>query len=153
MTPQKTKPMNADRELALRITVHRPPAGVVLAVQRGANDLLPPAVRSLEKLVFDFTIRVASTTAGAAPRLLGEFTQGPPASRFVYVNSGRSAGQAQTGVARRAKVPLTGITAEMIESALGAPTARIETEFEGTAPDGGPTCATVKSIVWRVVMG
>jgi hypothetical protein len=143
--------MNADREIPLRITVHRPPPGVMFAVQRGANDLLSPSVATLQVLVFDFRVRVAAATAGAAPRLLGEFTQGPPASRFVYVNSGRYAAQSNTTVARRAKVPLGGISAEMIESVIGNPTARIETDFEGTGRDGGPTCATVKSIEWRVV--
>ena len=145
--------MKADREISLRITVHRPPAGVVFAVQRGANDLLPPSLASTDTLAFDFTIRVAPGVANAAPRLLGEFTQGPPASRFVYVNSGRYAGQPNTAVARRAKVPLAGITAEMIQSALSNDTTRIETEFEGTGRDGGPTCATVKAIEWRIVQG
>lgn len=143
--------MNADREIPLRITVHRPPAGVAFAVQRGTNGLLAPSMNRPDKLVFDFTVRVAPTEAGAAPRLLGEFTQGPPASRFVYVNSGKYASQPHTAIARRAKVPLAGITAALIESVFATKGARLETEFEGTAKDGGPTAATVKSIVWSVV--
>lgn len=145
-----TRSTGAERAVPLRITVHHPPSGVVFAVQRGANDLLAPRVASPDTLVFDFTVRVAPQAEGAAPRLLGEFTQGPPASRFVYVNSGKYAGQAHTSVARRAKVPLTGITEAMIDAALRTAGGRIETAFEGTAKDGGPTAATVKSIVWRV---
>ena len=62
---------------------------------------------------------------------------------FVYVTSGKRAGQANTPWNRRAKIPLAGITASMIRSALRAPGARIETEIAGTGSDGGPACAAV----------
>ena len=140
-------------ELALRITVRRPPSGVAFAVQRAATDLLEPSARAPDFLVFDFTVRVGAVTEGAAPRLLGPFTHGPPAARFVYLNAGQRAGQATSCWDRRAKVPLAGITASMIRSALSSRGARIETEIEGTGADGGPTCATVKLTVWRVALG
>ena len=140
----------SDPELALCIVVRRPPSGVTFAVQRGAAELLAPTSRMLDPLVFDFTVRVGGVTPSGASRFLGPFTQGPPSARFVYVNSGQSAGQADTRWNRRAKLPLAGITAAMIREAEGSPGARIETEFEGTGRDGGPTCASVKSIVWRV---
>ncbi|MEO8580143.1 MAG: DUF5990 family protein, partial [Gemmatimonadales bacterium] len=79
--------------------------------------------------------------------------QGPPSARFVYVTSGRRAGQDNTPWDRRAKIPLAGISASMIQAALGASGVRIETEMPGTGSDGGPTCATVKAIVWRVNLG
>ena len=142
-----------DPELPLRITVRRPPNGVKFAVQRGSAELLEPSDRSSDALVFDFTVRVGATPPGAAPRFLGPFTQGPPSARFVYVTSGRRAGQENTPWDRRAKIPLAGITEPMIESALSASGARIETEMAGTGSDGGPTCATVKAIVWRVNLG
>jgi len=51
---------------------------------------------SRRPLTFDFTVRHADAPRGQPPRFLGEYTQGPPASRFVYVNSGTAAGQADT---------------------------------------------------------
>ena len=54
---------------------------------------------------------------------LGPFTQGPPASRFVYVNSGTMAGENATPWTRRAKIPLAGITNAMVKKALAAPSA------------------------------
>lgn len=123
------------------------------AVQRGSAELLEPSERTPDALVFDFTVRVGATPAKAPPRFLGPFTQGPPSARFVYVTSGRRAGQDNTPWDRRAKIPLAGISASMIQAALGASGVRIETEMPGTGSDGGPTCATVKAIVWRVNLG
>lgn len=142
--------MLPDTELLLRITVHHPPNGVIFAVQRSRAELLAPSVSTSDFLVFDFTVRLGETAAGASPRLLGPFTQGPPAARFVYVNSGQSAGQPGSCWERRAKIPLGGITAAMIRAAMRTSDGRIETEFNGTGADGGPTCATVKTIQWRV---
>jgi hypothetical protein len=142
--------MPSESELAIRITLCRPPSGVAFAVQRGRAELLEPVIRTPDAQVFDFSVRVGAHQPGSVPRLLGPFTQGPPAARFVYVNAGQSAGQRASKWTRRAKVPLGGITASMIQSAIGTPGARIETQFEGTGRDGGPTCATVKAIAWRV---
>ncbi len=140
----------SDFELPLRITVRRPPSGVEFAVQRGSAELIAPSARDGDALVFDFSVRVDGVTSSGAPRLLGPFTQGPPSARFVYVNAGQSAGQANTRWNRRAKIPLAGITASLIQAAAKSLGVRIETDFAGTGADGGPTCATVKSIVWRV---
>jgi len=141
----------AQAELTLRIVVRRPPPGVTFAVQRGSVELLPPSANLPDALVFDFTVRADGVTSGGQPRFLGPCTQGPPTARFVYVNSGHRAGQAGTRWDRRAKIPLAGITTQMVGEVLETPGARLETEFEGTGKDGGPTCATVKSIVWRMV--
>ena len=144
--------MIPDSELAVRITVRRPPSGVAFAVQRGRAELLEPSIHAPDAIVFDFSVRVGAIQSGATPRLLGPYAQGPPAARFIYVNAGQSAGQLASRWNRRAKVPLGGITASMIQSAARAPAARIETEFEGTGTDGGPTCATVKKTTWRVAI-
>jgi hypothetical protein len=140
----------ADREVALRIVVRRPPSGVAFAVQRGAAELVPPSHSGADALVFDVTVRVGAVASGGAPRFLGAVTQGPPSARFVYVNSGKRAGQASSCWDRRAKVPLAGITLAMVDQASSTRSARIETEFPGTGPDGGPTCASVKGVMWHV---
>ena len=137
-------------DLRLRIVLVLPPAGVQFQLQRGARDLEPPARRSHRAMTFEFLVRVGRRSDGA-PNFLGPYAQGPPAARFVYVNSGTLAGQADSCWTRRAKIPLGGITWRMIQDASRTPGA-IEAEIDGTARDGGPACATVPlRTPWRVV--
>ena len=145
-------------ELPLRITLHRAPPGVAFALQRGKSgmhgnvELVQPTRRDFDSLSFDFSVRVEQAKRGARPRFLGEFTQGPPEKRFVYVNSGRSAGQADTLWNRRAKIPLSTISGALIETALAKPDTILEIEIEGTIKDGGPVCASLlSSTEWRSV--
>lgn len=142
-----------EREVPLRITLIEPPSGVRFRLQRGKAELAPPARESDDAISFDFTVRAAEGGADGAPRFLGPFTQGPPATRFVYVSSGTSAGQADSCWTRRAKVPLKGITWEMVERALSAPDAVLEARITGTSRDGGPVCASVPLLDggWRIV--
>lgn len=138
-------------EVSVRITVRRPPPGVAFAIQRGRAELLEPSRRSADAVIFDFTVRVSRTATGRPPLLLGPFVQGPSGGRFVYVNSGTRAAQPLSPWNCRAKIPLAGISTAMIDAGTHVPGSRIETEFDGTAKDGGPTRATVKTIVWRLV--
>jgi hypothetical protein len=132
-----------DRELSLRITVVAPPPGVTFRLQRGKLGLVPAAEASEEHLSFDFRLRVHGDREDGPPNLRGECAQGPPISRFVYVNSGTSAGQFGSCWTRRAKVPLAGITWDLIEQALSRPAGLLETRIAGTSRDGGPACGTV----------
>ncbi|HEV7590563.1 MAG TPA: DUF5990 family protein [Longimicrobium sp.] len=129
--------------LPLRITVLHPPAGVTLAVQRGKSDLLPPASISTDAVVFELSVRVAPRGEGGEPNLLGPFAHGPPADRFLYVNSGTSAGQPDSCWTRRAKLKTAGIGWALIEEVLGTPGAVLEARIRGAGRDGGPCCATV----------
>jgi hypothetical protein len=128
--------------LRLRINVINSPAGVTLRMQRGRDALVEPSKATKTVTTFDFEVRVG-TRAGGLPNFLGEFTQGPPAARFVYVNSGQAAGQAVTPWSRRAKIPLAGITPAQIDKATRT-NAVLVADYEGTGRDGGPTCATVR---------
>ncbi len=137
-------------EVRFRITLLDPPRGVVFRLQRGRSELVPPSKESAKALTFDFALRFEPGTAGGPPRLLGPFAQGPPAGRFVYVNSGKQAGQAESCWDRRAKVHLRDIPASLIEESA-ASGAVIETQIAGTGRDGGPACATVPLIGgWRI---
>ena len=79
--------------------------------------------------------------------LTGPFVQGPRGQRFVYLDIGTYAGQAESCWSRRLKVPLTGITAKMI--AAGDV---LEARVPGTGRDGGPTCASVRDFEgWKPV--
>lgn len=141
------------RELPLRITVVHPPGGVTFCLQRGRDDLVPPAEAAEDHLAFDFEVRIGEKPDGS-PNFLGGFAQGPPAGRFVYVNSGTYAGQVDSCWSRRAKVPLAGITWELIEQVLATRHALLEARIAGTGRDGGPACATVPLLAggWRVAL-
>lgn len=139
-------------EIPLRITLVQPPPGVTFRLQRGRTELVEPAREGEGEVVFELTIAVADGAPDAPPRLLGDFTQGPPQNRFVYVNSGTLAGEPNSCWTRRAKVPLRGITRAMIEMALAAG-AVLEARIAGRAKDGGPVCASIPLLDggWRVV--
>lgn len=135
-------------ELPIRIVVENPLAGVAMMVQDGKEKLLPAAKATTNKLVFEFAINV--DLRSGAPNFLGRFAQGPKDARFVYVNSGKRAGQHETCWDRRAKLSLMSIKREQIEQAIKE-SAVIETRFPGIGRDSGPTCASVKGLEWKVV--
>jgi hypothetical protein len=139
-----------ERELPLRIVVRHPPPGVTFALQRGRAELVAPSSALAGALTFDLGVRVAPGKGGA-PNFLGPYAQGTPADRFVYVNAGTYAGQAETCWSRRAKIKLGGIGWELVEEALGTPGAVLEARIAGTGRDGGPCCATVPIVGgWHV---
>jgi hypothetical protein len=130
-------------ETTLRITVVAPPAGVTFRVQRGKSDLDAPVEEDAGHLSFDVTVRVVDPRPDGSPDFRGPCVQGRPGERFVYVNSGTSAGQAGSCWTRRMKVHLAGIPRELADRALADPSLRLEARVAGTARDGGPACATV----------
>ena len=93
---------DADTQLEFRIAVVQPPAGVQFRLQEGRSDLVAPVSATAAELQFEFSLRLGSPRQGR-PNFLGAPAQGPPASRFVYINSGRQAGQQGTPWDRRAK--------------------------------------------------
>ena len=136
-----------EQELNLRIVLETPPPDVDFGLQKGrGNDYetINKQRSNGKDLYFDFTIGVKAGSRDSQPVLLGPFAQGPPAGRFVYIDIGTSAGQADSCWTRRLKIPLSGITREMIERASADPKSIIETRVPGTGRDGGPNCATVK---------
>jgi len=70
--------------------------------------------------------------------------QGPTNGRFIYIGIGTLAGQLGSIWSRRLKIPLQGITWEMIEQLLDDSNSILETRVPGTGKDGTPNCATVK---------
>ena len=98
-------------------------------------------------LVFDFEVTV--DLSGSSPNFLGKYAQGPKDSRFIYVNSGTYAGEHGSVWGRRAKLSLMSITAKQIVTAFEN-NARIEISMPGVGRDGGPSCASVKGIEWKV---
>jgi hypothetical protein len=113
-------------------------------MQSGRTDLVPPTSESSSRVTFDFSVRAVVGDGDAPVNFLGPFTQGPPKERFVYINTGRRAGQGGTAWDRRAKIPLKGIEADLVRRALASPGGVLEVSIAGRGKDGGPVCATVK---------
>ncbi len=136
----------------VRIIVHDPIPGVELRVQSGRADLVGPSSVSQSAVVFDFPVRVTLPDTDGPVGFFGPFTQGPPRERFVYVNSGRRAGQGTACWDRRAKVPLTDIGPELIRRVLTVAGSVLTVGIPGRGRDGGPICASVKLAAgaWQV---
>lgn len=120
-----------------------------MQVQRGKDELLPPIAVAGDAIGFEFEI--TADLSAATPNFLGKYAQGPRDQRFIYVNSGSYAGQPGTCWDRRAKISLMTVTRKQIDELLAKPGTILQAEFEGIGRDGGPTCASVKGIEWKVV--
>ena len=70
-------------------------------------------------LKFEFTLTVKEGGDDEPPNFLGPLSQGPAAGRFVYIDIGKSAGQIDSCWQRRIKVPLGGITWDVIREGDG----------------------------------
>ena len=127
------------QSIKIRLIVTDPHPGAHYAMQRGKSELHSPVALS-DPLVFDFVVQVDMSKNPIG--LTGEFTQGPPSKRFVYINSGSYAGAPGTRWSRRAKVPITGIMAPLVIEALDSGQA-LQARVHGRAKDGGPFCASV----------
>lgn len=139
-----------ERELRFRIILEKPPAGVDFGLQKGSGshyETIQKQRSGNKDLCFEFSARVNAKKA-----LLGPVVQGPPAARFVYLDIGTYAGQTGTIWSRRLKIPLTGISLEMINQAANSAQAVLETHVPGTGRDDGPNCGTVKPFEgWKIV--
>jgi Family of unknown function (DUF5990) len=134
------------REVTFRVVLQAPPAGVDFGLQMGRGSAYETVQKQRSRgqdLYFEFSVAVTAATKMAAPDFRGPVVQGPPGQRFVYIDIGTYAGQTDTPWSRRLKIPLVGITSDMIDRVNTARTV-LETRVPGTGRDGGPACATVK---------
>jgi hypothetical protein len=125
-----------------RIVVVAPPAGVVFALQRGRGEPTAPVMSKGADLEFHFALLVERAPDGS-PRFSGEFVHGPAGGKFVYVNSGTLAGQAESPWTRRAKVGLQMLKWATVERVAAQPGTALHARIAGMGRDGGPACASV----------
>lgn len=146
-----------ESEVPMRLVLVDPPPGVDFGIQRGRGAEYESQFvqqRTSGDLFFDFSLTVAESRKNGLPNFQGPFAQGPPASRFVYVDVGTYAGQKSTQWARRMKVPLQGIGWALIRKAVSKPGSRLAARIAGTGKDGGPNCATVQLLGdWQIIEG
>jgi hypothetical protein len=140
-------------ELTFRIVLEKPPAGVDFGLQKGAGtayEVIQKQRSGTNDLYFEFNLRVRPGAKGEEPNLLGPFVQGPKGARFIYLDIGTYAGQTDTSWSRRLKVPLSGVTSEIVDRVHSKVV--FEARVPGTGKDGGPNCATVKPFGgWKLV--
>jgi hypothetical protein len=149
---KKRKALKTEAEVPLRIVLVAPPAGVDFGIQEGKGHDYTTIHKQRSKdadLSFEFSVTVKDTREDGLPNILGPLAQGPTTGRFVYIDIGKLAGQSGSCWERRIKVPLDGITWDMIEKA--STKMLLEARLPGTGKDGGPSCATVKPTDgWKV---
>lgn len=136
-------------EIPLRIVLITPPAGVDFGIQQGKGNAYTTVQKQRAdggNLTFEFTLTVKGNVGEKSPNFLGPFSQGPARGRFVYIDIGKLAGQTNSSWQRRIKVPLAGITWELIQQTLANKKHILESQLPGTGKDGGPSCATVHPI-------
>jgi len=140
--------------IPIQIILIAPPPGVDFGVQEGkGNDYKTIQVQRSKAtdLQFACSIAIKGNRADGPPNFAGTIVQGPPTGRFIYIDIGKSAGQIDSCWQRRIKIPLQGITWEMISSVADAPKRILQATMPGTGKDGGPSSSTVKPIDgWKV---
>lgn len=132
--------------LTFQIVLSNPTEGVEFGLQKGAGsryETVQKQKATKGDLRFDFMAEIKKGKSGDYS-LQGPFVQGPPQGRFVYIDIGTYAGQAGSSWSRRLKIPLTGISQELLADVFKGQNKILETKVPGTGRDGGPNCATVK---------
>jgi hypothetical protein len=133
-------------EIRMRLVVERPVAGVLHSLQdkKGA-PVDAKASADGEPIALDFAVRIA-----AGPKYFGEQVRSEGRlRRFVYIAVGRQAGDLRSHWSRRMKVDIHDIAQPLLDAAAAG--GWLEGRLVGTGADGGPACATVPVISWRVV--
>jgi len=130
---------NEPTTVTLRVVLERPTAGVDFGLQEGHGSRYEVVRKQRSKgvdLEFEFTCNAKTGRKDDRPDFAGPFVQGPVGERYVYINIGTYAGQTNTCWSRRLKIPLSGITWDMLHSGKV-----LVAHIPGTGKDGGPSCA------------
>ena len=136
--------MAAGQAIMLRLTIEDPVPGVAYSLQDKKSAPVDAVVAQDRPLSFDVPLRLAP-----GPRFLGEFVRSEgPTRRFVYIAIGAQAGDAASPWSRRAKIDIHLLSGALLEKALAG--AVLEAQLPGKAEDGGPACATVRPLSWRI---
>jgi hypothetical protein len=141
-------------ELSLHIILQSPPPGVHFGLQKGSGskyETVQTQQSGSGDLHFHLTVVIRGDRAkDQSPRFGGPFAQGSYPDNFIYIDIGTYAGKEDIW-SRRLKIPLSGISWDIIDQAAANPELVLETHIPGTAKDGSPTCATVKPFAgWKV---
>lgn len=136
------------QEITLRIILEQPPAEVAIGLQKGTGrtyETLQIQKAQANNLIYVCSILLkGDKQTDPTPTLSGPFVQGPKGQKFVYLDIGTCAGQTDSIWSRRLKIPLSGISWDLIEQVAYTPHVVLEARVPGTDQNGEPSCATVK---------
>ncbi len=140
-----------ETEITLDITLVSPPDGVGFCIQKGKDELVEYVVSTGKDITFGLSAKVKEGKDGS-PNFSGDFIQGTPRERFVYICSGKRAGQLNTPWERRTKIHLSGITWAQIKKLNSSTKYQLAASYNATDKDGGPSCASVPLLGggWKV---
>ncbi len=141
-------------DLNLYIVLQKPPAGIDFGLQKGSGAVYETVQTQRSgghDLHFSLTVTVKENKqSDITPAFAGPFVHGSHPDKFIYIDIGTYAGQ-DSPIGGRIKIPLTGITRDIIEQANT--NSGLETSILGTGKNGGPAYATVKPFAgWKVKM-
>lgn len=145
-----------EQELTFRIILLNPTQGVLFGLQKGSGnkyETIQKQKGTAGELMFDCPVMVkGDEQKDPLPRLTGPFVQGAAPNKFIYIDIGTYAGQMDSPWSRRLKIPLSGITWDVMKRLNSDPKVVLVTRVEGTGRDGGPNCATVKPFAgWQFI--
>ena len=136
-----------NQNINVHIVLENPSKAVVFGLQKGSGNQYETVQKQLfegQNLHFECTIVVKKTSDAIVPDFSSPYVQGNKNERFIYLDIGKAAGQCDTIWSRRLKIPLRGITWEMVQTCLSNADNVLETHVAGIGKDGGPNCGTVK---------
>jgi hypothetical protein len=133
-------------EIHLRFVIEIPVPDVVYSLQNKNNQPVEAQRSKGATLVFDFPVRVSD-----GPKFYGEQVRSEgPERRFVYIATGKQAGQAESCWSRRMKIDIHTIPEPLIAKAKAGKV--LEAIIKGAGSDGTPACASVPlAKPWRAV--
>lgn len=141
----------SEQTLVFSIIIEKPVAGTFYGIQKGTGnryETLQKQLADSDDLLFAVSLPVKRDKEGR-PALYGPIIQGPLTGRFLYLDMGRYAGQENAPVSGRMKVPLPGITEDIVREATNGSV--LLTRILGTK-NGRPTTGLIKPFDgWKVV--
>jgi hypothetical protein len=134
--------------LALYITLQKPPVNIFFGLQKGTGnncEIVQSQQYTSTDLHFNFTVEIKGDhQKDPLPDFKGPFVQGPKTGRFIYIVIRGIAGSPAELCNGRMKIPLTGISWDVVHKAEAITNPALETRVPGTGKNGGPNYATVK---------
>jgi len=127
-------------EITLRLIIDQPVENIRYSLQNKKSEPVGSVISVGADLVFEIPMRV-----GPGPRFFGDFVRSEgPSRQFVYIASGRQAGQHGSPISRRMKIDIHDLDPGLVEQAIAGRT--LQAVFAGADRDGGPACATCRPI-------
>ncbi|WP_394345764.1 DUF5990 family protein [Flaviaesturariibacter aridisoli] len=108
--------VTSDRTVSLQIIIKKPKAGICYGLQKGSGSTCVTEQAQMSgdsDLTFELVMPVKADRAGRFV-FSGPFAQGSPEERFVYIGMGSYAGQKDSTINGRLKIPLPELSGNLL---------------------------------------